>query len=188
MLLPTNLGHGLALDLAVPTVSTRHLAILDVDAFPVSNRWLEESIGALDAGAQVAGARLHRNFVHPSFLVTRTAVVRRYGLTFRPVGSLTGLSTSAPLFLDVGEALSQRLMVKYGGGSALHFFEATSVVGPGLAGSVFGGLVYHNLYGTQGEGRETARSRFDEAFAAHLPMLRPQQPGRVHGDGAGEPW
>jgi hypothetical protein len=187
MLLPTNLGHGLALDIAVPGVSTTHLAVLDVDAFPVSNRWLEESIGALDAGAQVAGARLHRNFVHPSFLVTRTDVVRRFGLTFRPVGSLRRLSTSAPLFLDVGEALSQRLVVKYGGGSALHFFEATSVVGPGLAGSVFGGLVYHNLYGTQGEGREAARQRFDDAFAAHLPMLHPQQTMRARADGTGDP-
>lgn len=187
ILLPTNLGHGLALDIAVPSVSTSYLAVLDVDAFPVSNRWLEKSINALDAGAQVAGARLHRNFVHPSFLVTRTEVVRRYGLTFRPVGSLRSLSTSAPLFLDVGEAPSQRLIVKYGGGSALHFFEPTSAVGPGLAGSVFGGLVYHNLYGTQGEGRDTARARFDDAFAAHHPLLGPHQPVRAREDGEGDP-
>jgi len=171
VLLPLNVGHGLALDLVVPRIDTEYLAVLDVDAFPVAGDWLEQSICALEGGAQAAGAHLHRNFVHPSFFVTRTAVLHRYGLTFRPVGSLASLERSAPLFLDVAEALCQRLIVKFGGGSALHFFEATSTKGPGLAGSVFGGLVYHNLYATQGSQQNLSLEMFTAAFAAHHPNL-----------------
>jgi glycosyltransferase involved in cell wall biosynthesis len=178
---PVNLGHGVALDLAVAEVDTEYLAVLDVDAFPVTDRWLRESIAALDAGAQVAGARMHRNFVHPCFLVTRTEVVHRYGLTFRPVGSLSKLATEAPLFLDVGEALSQRLMIKFGGGQALHFFETTSVRGPGGTGAVFGDLVYHNQFATQGAHQNTARQVFEEEFARHHPSLGNQAPERPGG-------
>jgi glycosyltransferase involved in cell wall biosynthesis len=169
--LPLNVGHGVALDLGVAEIATEYVAVLDVDAFPIANRWLQESVAALERGAQVAGARMHRNFVHPCFLVTRTAVLRRYGLTFRPVGSLSKLATSAPLFLDVGEALSQRMIVKFGGGEALHFYEMTSVRGPDSTGAVFGDLVYHNQYATQGEHRETALDVFLDALDAYHPGL-----------------
>ena len=40
MALPSNLGHGVALDLGVARVRTEYLAVLDVDAFPISDRWL----------------------------------------------------------------------------------------------------------------------------------------------------
>lgn len=169
--LPVNVGHGVALDLAAPRVGTELLAVLDVDAFPVSTSWLTESAAALDAGAYMAGAHLHRNFVHPCFLVTRTRTVHEYALTFRPVGSLSRYSTEAPLFLDVGEAMAQRLIVKFGGGQALHFFEPTSVQGPGMAGAVFGGLVYHNMYATQGTHVSEAEAMFREAFTHHHPGL-----------------
>lgn len=167
LLLPLNVGHGVALDLAVPSVDTEYLAVLDVDAFPVAPDWLQQSIAALKNGAQVAGAHLHRNFVHPSFLVTQTRVLHELGLTFRPVGSLARLDRAAPLFLDVGEALSQRMIVKFGGRCALAFFEPTSTRGPGLAGTVFGGIVYHNLYATQGTGKGTALQMFEDAFAEY---------------------
>ena len=63
--LPVNFGHGVALDIGAALVRTEHLAVLDIDAFPVSDRWLSESIAALDAGVWVAGAHMHRNFIHP---------------------------------------------------------------------------------------------------------------------------
>ncbi len=163
---PVNVGHGVALDLAVPRVDTEHVAILDVDAFPISDRWLDESLAALEAGAKVAGAHMHRNFVHPCFLVTRTATVHEFGLTFRPVGSLAR-RRAAPLFLDVGEALSQRVLIRFGGGAALHFFEPTSVRGPDGTGTVFGGLVYHNQYATQGSHQDSALDVFEEAFSQY---------------------
>lgn len=169
--LPVNVGHGVALDIGAALVDTEHLVVLDVDAFPVSDQWLEESLAALAAGAKVAGAHMHRNFVHPCFLVTTTRLPRDHGLTFRPVGSLARLDTSAPLFLDVGEALSQRLIVKFGGGTALHFFEITSLRGPGMAGAVFGGIVYHNMFATQGSARGGALDYWQEALAEHHPDL-----------------
>lgn len=175
---PINLGHGVALDLAVSGVDTEFLVVLDIDAFPISDRWLEESLAALSGGAQVAGARMHRNFVHPCFLVTRTSVVHRFGLTFRPVGSLSHLESSAPLFLDVGEALSQRMIVKFGGGQALHFFEITSVRGPGATGAVFGDLVYHNQFATQGSYQTSALEIFEEEFNRYHPRPKAPYEGR----------
>lgn len=170
--LPINVGHGIALDLAIPRIDTEFVAVLDVDAFPVSPTWIEASISALNAGPRIAGARLHRNFVHPSFLVTRTTLLHELGLTFRPVGYMSRIGQAAPLFLDVGEALSQRAIIKFQGTSeALHFFEPTSVRGPGMAGAVFGGLVYHNLYATQGSGQGGAREMFDAALAEHHPDI-----------------
>lgn len=168
---PLNVGHGVALDLGAALVDTEHVAVLDIDAFPVSPQWLDKSLRWLASGAEAVGAHMHRNFVHPCFLVIRTKRIHELGLTFRPVGSLTGLETGAPLFLDVGEALSQRLIVKFGGSRALHFFEITSLRGPGMAGAVFGDLVYHNMYATQGTGRGSALEYWHEALAEHHPLL-----------------
>jgi cellulose synthase/poly-beta-1,6-N-acetylglucosamine synthase-like glycosyltransferase len=167
--LPINVGHGGALDLAMPRIDTEFVAVLDVDAFPVSARWLDESVAALERGAVIAGARMHRNFIHPCFLVMRTRLIHQYGLTFVPVGSLSRADTRAPLFLDVGEAMSQRMILKFGGGHALYPFEITSTRGPGVAGAVFGGLVYHNAYATQGRGRDGAIQMWHDALAEYHP-------------------
>jgi hypothetical protein len=169
-LLPVNVGHGVALDLVVPRVDTEYLAVLDVDAFPVADTWLQQSIEALQS-AQVTGAHLHRNFVHPCYLVIRTEIVHRYGLTFAPVGSLARLDDTAPLFLDVAEGLSQRLIIKFGGSRAMALVEPTSSRGPGLAGTVFGGLVYHNMYATQGTHQSQALEAFVDEFRTHHPTL-----------------
>jgi len=166
--LPLNVGHGVALDIGAATVDTEYLAVLDVDAFPVSPSWLDESVRALEAGHQIAGAHMHRNFIHPCFLVTRTPMLHRMDLTFRPVGSIGRGERSAPLFLDVGEALSQRVIVKFGGSQALHRFEITSLEGPSMAGAVFGGLVYHNMFATQGDGQGSALDLWERAIATHL--------------------
>lgn len=162
--LPLNVGHGVALDLGVALVDTEYLAVLDVDAFPISPDWLTESTTALERGAQIAGAHMHRNFIHPCFLVTRTEMLHRYQLTFRPVGALSPDQRRAPLFLDVGEALAQRTIVRFGGSQALHPFPITSARGPGMAGAVFGHLVYHNMYATQGSGKAEALTRWWEAL------------------------
>jgi glycosyltransferase involved in cell wall biosynthesis len=171
MRLPVNVGHGVALDLAIPTIDTEHVAVLDIDAFPISNRWLGESLEALAEGASAAGAHMHRNFIHPCFFVSTTRVLHELDLTFRPVGSLARLANRAPLFLDVGEALSQRLIVKFGGGRALHFFEITSSRGGGVDGAVFGNLVYHNMFATQGTGRTGALDNWRAALAEFHPQL-----------------
>ncbi|MDO8392266.1 MAG: glycosyltransferase [Actinomycetota bacterium] len=166
--LPLNFGHGIALDLALPTVDTEFVAILDVDAFPINDKWLSVSVAALESGALVAGAHMHRNFIHPCFFVTRTKLIHDLGLTFRPFGRTQSRFRVAPLFLDVAEALCQRLII-YGGGSAvLHRFPITSLKGPGMAGAVFGGLVYHNQGATWGERKGIAPSDWHEAVGHHL--------------------
>jgi glycosyltransferase involved in cell wall biosynthesis len=169
-LMPVNLGHGVALDVVLPQVDTEHVAVLDVDAFPVSPTWLEQSLAALES-SRITGAHLHRNFVHPCYLVTRTQLIHRYGLTFAPVGSLARLEDEAPLFLDVAEALSQRLIIKFGGSKAMTLVEPTSIRGPGMAGTVFGGLVYHNMYATQGVHRPAALDLFVDEFRRYHPDL-----------------
>ena len=169
--LPVNVGHGVALDIGAASIDTEYVAVLDIDAFPISPNWLDESIAALRDGAKVAGARMHRNFVHPCFLVTETEMLHRYDLTFRPVGTLSSLDRAAPLFLDVGEALSQRAIVKFGGGKALHFFEITDALGPGPARAVFGNLVYHNMYATQGRGQQGAPDSWRDAMRRFHPDL-----------------
>lgn len=123
---------------------------------------------------------MHRNFVHPCFFVARSELLHDFHLTFRPVGSLGSLGKKAPLFLDVGEALSQRVIVRFGGGQALHFFEITEARGPGPAGAVFGDLVYHNMYATQGTGRDGAldcwRHAVERFHPAMVASIWPEEP------------
>lgn len=142
--LPFNVGHGPALDIAVPLVDTEFLAVLDIDAFPVSPDWLSASVSALRGGAKIAGAHAYRNYIHPCFLVTHTPMLHEYDLTFRSFRRARHRFRKAPLMLDVGESLSQRVILHFGGGHALHRFPMTSVEGPGTAGATFGGLVYHH--------------------------------------------
>lgn len=169
--LPINFGHGVGLDIAAARVDTEYVAVLDVDAFPTSPDWLSQSIDALDKGAQIAGAHLHRNFIHPCFLVTRTETIHQYGLTFRPVGHLAGSTRSAPLFLDVAEAMAQRLIIRHSSSRILHKFEIDERRDAGTAGCVFGGLVYHNMYATQGTGKSNAPRFWAEAIQRHHPDL-----------------
>lgn len=171
--MPLNVGHGPALDVGVTLVETEYLAILDIDAFPISPLWLEKSIAALKAGAQIAGAHMHRNFIHPCFLVTRTKMLREFKMTFRPVGSIRHLEKKAPLFLDVGEALSQRVIIRFGGSRALFPFEISSSQPGGVNGAVFGEIVYHNMFATQGVGKTSAPDLWRSAVERFHPHLLP---------------
>lgn len=167
--LPLNVGHGYALDIAVPSVHTEYIAVLDVDAFPVSPVWIETCIDKLQKGAHLVGARMHRNYIHPSFFVARTEMIHRYGLTFRPAGSLYRLEERAPFFMDVGERLAQRVIVRYGGSSALCGYEVTESLRDDLRGAVFGDLVYHNLSSTWGPKQADALSLWREAVGKYQP-------------------
>lgn len=171
--LPANFGHGVALDLAIPLVDTEYVAVLDVDAFPVSDKWLTEAIAALQSGALAAGAHMHRNYIHPCFFVTRTSLLHELRLTFRPIGRTRSRFSRAPLFLDVGESLSQRLIIHGGGSSVLHRFEITSLRGPGMAGAVFGDLVYHNAGATWGSRQGSAPDDWRAAAEAFISGERP---------------
>jgi glycosyltransferase involved in cell wall biosynthesis len=141
LLLPANLGHDLALDLGVLACDTEYVVTLDVDAFPLHSGWLDELIAPLRTGAQVSGARLNRDYVHPCCWAMRTErfVTRGHSFRSRYRGRTAGRDASGA----VGEAISERE------GGALHFLEVSSRRGPGDVGTVFGDAVYHNFYATR---------------------------------------
>jgi hypothetical protein len=141
LLLPVNMGHDLAMDLGVLLCETEYAVALDVDAFPLHDRWLAELLGPLDAGAEVSGARLNRSYVHPCCWAMRTArfVSRGHSFRSRYRPREEGRDASG----DVGEEISAAEAPN------LRFFEVTSQRGPGDVGTVFGGIVYHNFYATR---------------------------------------
>jgi glycosyltransferase involved in cell wall biosynthesis len=152
LLLPLNIGHGFALDLAVLTASTSTVVAFDIDAFPISARWLEAVVDPLDHGAVIAGAHLHRAYIHPCFLALRRSDFLDYRLSFVPVGRCPSPEVPATgLYLDAGEAVSHVLSLAYGT-KAIHRIPSTSTRGPGVIGTVFGDVVYHNFYSTHGRG------------------------------------
>lgn len=141
LLLPVNMGHDLAMDLGVLLCETEYVVALDIDAFPLHDRWLDDLLGPLDAGAQVSGARLNREYVHPCCWAMKTArfVGQEHSFRSRYRPREEGRDASG----DVGEEISVTEAPN------VHFFEVTSQRGPGDVGTVFGDLVYHNFYATR---------------------------------------
>ena len=172
VMLPLNVGHDLAMDIGFLLARTEYVVALDVDAFPLHARWLDELLAPLKAGAEIAGARLNRQYVHPCCLAMRTArfVRRKHSFRSRYRPREGGRDASG----DMGEDMSMREAGR------LRFFEPTSQRGPGDVGTVFGGLVYHNFYSTRFEatsdgvldavvGRDDPKAAWDEALAKYYP-------------------
>ncbi len=152
LLLPLNIGHGFALDIGVLSASTSIVVAFDIDAFPISPGWLQAVVDPLQYGAVIAGAHLHRAYIHPCFLALRRSDFLDYRLSFLPVGRCPSPEVLATgLYLDAGEAVSHVLSLAYGT-KAIHKIPPTSTRGPGVIGTVFGDVVYHNFYSTHGQG------------------------------------
>jgi glycosyltransferase involved in cell wall biosynthesis len=153
--LPVNVGHELAMDVGVLLAETEYVVALDVDAFPLRDDWLERLLAPLSEGAQVSGARLNREYVHPCCWAMRRARFVERGHSFRShyQPREEGHDASG----DVGEEISAAEAPN------LHFFEVTSQRGPGDVGTVFGDLVYHNFYATRFSA--TADRTLDEVVA-----------------------
>jgi glycosyltransferase involved in cell wall biosynthesis len=139
--LPLNLGHDLALDVGFLSARTEYVVALDVDAFPIHERWLDEVLAPLSQGCAIAGARLNREYVHPCCLAMRLDRFVARGHSFR--GRYRSRIGDQDASGEVGEEMAARERGR------LHFFEVTSKRGPGDVGSVFGGFVYHNFYSTR---------------------------------------
>ena len=141
MRLPVNVGHELALDLGFLLVETEYAVALDIDAFPLHDRWLDELLAPLAAGNEVAGARLNREYVHPCCLAIRTKrfVLQRHSFRSHYRPRAAGRDASGDVGEDISAAEPGRLA----------FFDPTSQRGPGDVGTVFGHLVYHNFYSTR---------------------------------------
>ncbi len=167
ILLPLNVGHGVALDLGVAKARTETIAVLDVDAFPIADNWLDEVEDALAGGKKVCGAYIHRSYIHPCFLVARRQTLLAQGPSLRARGRYPKAGRRRPgTFLDTGEAFCQSLAVRFGS-SSHHRVPITSVEGPGLYGTVFGGLLYHNFHATTGKDREAGLDQFRSAVARY---------------------
>jgi glycosyltransferase involved in cell wall biosynthesis len=170
ILLPVNIGHGFAADIGFLSASTSIVVLFDIDAFPISPGWLPAVQEPLQNGAVVAGAHIHRAYVHPCFLALHRADFLEYKLSFAPVGRCPSPEVPASgLYFDAGEAVSHVLSLAYGT-EAIHKIPRTSRVGPGAIGSVFGDVVYHNFYSTHGRsdlGRAAAQA-WDEAVGRYV--------------------
>lgn len=164
VLLPINLGHGPALDLAASLVHTEFFVTLDVDAFPVSPDWLRVLQEHLDAGNRVVGGHMHRGFAHPSMLAMRTADFRGPDHTFLRSSWRSSDSFEHGRSWDVAELISMRERPH------VALVEPSEVRGPGVIGTVYGGIVYHNWFSAQGpeERRTEARTAWREAEARFL--------------------
>jgi len=147
--LPLNLGHDYGLDVGFLLTETEYVVALDVDAFPLHDRWLAS------CSRPVAGqGDLGRTSLPPvrAPLLPRHAhrSLRRAGHSFRM--HYQPATEDHDMSGDVGENMSEAEADK------LHFFDATSRRGPGDVGTVFGDLVYHNFYST----------RFDRTLSSTL--------------------
>jgi glycosyltransferase involved in cell wall biosynthesis len=167
-----NLHHGPAADIGALAVRTEFLVLLDVDAFPLSDRWLPEVLDALRSGCTVAGGHVHRQYVHPSYLAMRTRdfVTRHH--SFSVVGQWRkGVKGGGEGFRDAGEDISVRERERFGP-ETTHLVPVTSTKGPGLLGTVFGDLVYHNFfstgYGPAAQRKDQTTSAWDEAVARYV--------------------
>jgi glycosyltransferase involved in cell wall biosynthesis len=157
--LPGNFGHELAMDIGVFLAETEFVVALDVDAFPLHDNWLERLLGPLSEGAQVSGARLNREYVHPCCWAMRKARFVEQGHSFR--SNYQPRAEGRDASGDVGEEISAAEAPN------LHFFEVSSQRGPGDVGTVFGDLVYHNFYATRFNA--TSEQTLDGVVAADDP-------------------
>jgi hypothetical protein len=163
VLLPINLGHGPGLDIAASLVRTEYFATLDIDAFPVRADWLDDLRQRLEAGNVVVGGTMHRGFAHPSMLAMRTRDFRERRHTFLRSAWKPGRFQAGESW-DVAERISMREPGRVG------LVTPSEVRGPGVIGTVYGGIVYHNWFSAQGPPaqREAARAAWSEAVARFI--------------------
>ena len=139
LLLPQNIYHGPAMDLAFLMCRTEYVVALDVDAFPIAPGWLDTLIAPLTEGRTVAGAEAARGYIHPCCLAMRTALFAERRHTFTP-----HIGTWDPERLGVDEWDTGESITIREGKTRIAAFQRTRVRGPLQLGSVFGDFVYHN--------------------------------------------
>ena len=139
LLLPQNIYHGPAMDLAFLLSRTEFVVALDVDAFPIAPGWLDTLIAPLRDDRTVSGAEAARGYIHPCCLAMRTESFAHEGHTFTPHIGTWDPSRRGVDEWDTGEAITLRE-----GTERIMAYPRTRVRGPLQLGSVFGDFVYHN--------------------------------------------
>jgi hypothetical protein len=171
VLLPRNVFHGPAMDLAFLLARTEYVVALDVDAFPVTDGWLETLIQPLEDSSYVSGAQALRGYIHPCCLAMRTDYFALRRHTFTPHVGTWDPDRLGRDEWDTGESITRRE-----GLARAAPFPRTRVRGPLQLGTVFGGFVYHNGASTrlrsdiavEGLTSNDAESAWAEAIAEFL--------------------
>jgi glycosyltransferase involved in cell wall biosynthesis len=179
MLVRSNAGHGVALDLAVCATKTRIAVTLDSDAVPLRAGWLEPAVAPVRSGAAVlAGSRSSRGFVHPMYLAVDTATFVQRGLSFQ-VHREPGLAPEDVSWgvnaWDTGELITPRLNP-----AEVAFVDRTPNPVDDLPGMIAGGVVYHH----GGVSRGTDGAVSPEALEGWRRACRALGLGEVIGVGA----
>jgi glycosyltransferase involved in cell wall biosynthesis len=137
VLLPANLGHGHAMDIGFLSSDAEYLVSLDVDAFPISSKWLDKLLDPLNDNCVVSGCEVNRRYVHPCCLAMRKKHFVLRSHTFAANYREEGLGSDA---WDCGELISIRERPN------IHTFKHAHMRGPGWLGTVWTDLIYHNFY------------------------------------------
>jgi hypothetical protein len=167
--------HGRALDRLLRLVpdTTEYVVSLDTDAFPVRSGWLENLLGRLDDGAELAGVwrdemeSLIRPYVHPSCLAARRSTLLELDVAFaRKEGQ------------DVGQNLT--IAVQERGGRVSRLRRSNARNPHFIMAGIYGDLVYHQGAGSRHaafwtrpafEDNEAARVALRDAAFADLDSL-----------------
>lgn len=167
LVLPEAVSHGAALDAAVARVSTPWMLVMDSDAFPIRDGWLQEMHAAaakmvlVGSPAAVShGENPFGNYAHPSLCLVDMRFLRRSEACFRDAW---------PRW-DTGEQLTIEAM-RLGLGVRYLPTSGFNVYGNGV---IIGDSVFHAYYGTRlkvlsaqelldGDGVDAKRLRADHA-------------------------
>lgn len=141
--LPSNAGHGVALDLGMYLARTDVVVTLDSDAIPLAEGWLASAVEPVRSGqAIVAGLRSKRNFAHPVYLAVDTRAFIRRRLSFQ-VHWNAGVTDENAVWgtnaFDTAELMTQRLAE-----NEVVLIDPSPNSAKGLPGMTAAGVVYHH--------------------------------------------
>ena len=143
MLLLSNAGHGVALDLAVCATRTKVAVTLDSDAIPLSEGWLDQIVEPVASGrAVLAGQRSSRGFVHPIYAAVDTTEFVRRKLSFQ-VHRLPGVAPEDTRWGENAWDTAEQMTPRLAPGEVV-LVERTDNAAPDLPGMTAGGVVYHH--------------------------------------------
>ena len=141
--LPSNAGHGVALDLGMYLARTDVVVTLDSDAIPLAEGWLAAAVEPVRSGhAVVAGLRSKRNFAHPVYLAVDTRAFIRRRLSFQ-VHWNAGVTDDNAVWgtnaFDTAELMTRRLAP-----DEVVLVDPSPNSAKGLPGMTAAGVVYHH--------------------------------------------
>lgn len=177
VLLPTNVGHGRALDIGVYRSTTSVFVTLDSDAFPYSKSWIDMLLKPLeDPNVMAAGCWGRRDRLHPACSIYRRDAFFASGQSFANFNLHVTLGED-PDFgrntWDTGERLSEVL-----GREAIVLMPVSPT---DTGGITMAGVVYHHAAMTTMQTDDTPPTRAgrEAAWEAAVSSLLPDRVKRT---------